>query len=113
MTDATYELVEGLDINATDTVFRSSSGRFVKVRVVRVAPPKETPFGMAVLHISGSNCDADGRAKKWGDGHQIGPVHPLTVQADKIGDITAVLAAKRLEVAAATERAVEMEEALA
>jgi hypothetical protein len=114
MTDApTYEPVTGLDINDTDTVLRNvATGRLVKVRVLRL--PNQ-PWGHAAFLVSGAACDARGRAlprTDGGDGFQIAPAQTLTVQTDASPDLKAALDWKRRVVAAATERAIELEEAL-
>ena len=108
-----YARVDGLDINETDQVLRNvSTKRLIKVRVKRIDPPAGQPFGVAVFEVSGSHVDEEGRALAWGEGYRIAPAQRMTVQTDRPVDIGVMLDIKRREVAAATERAVAMEEAL-
>lgn len=104
-----FERIDGLDINPTDTVYRAESGQHVKVRVRRI---EGGGFGLAVFEVSGAACSAEGRALAWGDGFAIAPAQRLTIHTDRPVDVGAILEEKRLEVAAATLHAWAMEEAL-
>lgn len=96
-TDITAELS---DLNAEDTVFRSPTGRTIKIKTRR----RNVGFGLLVLDISGSDCGPDGKAIADGEGWRIAPVHPLTVQADNPGSIPGDLDRIRRQVADEVER---------
>jgi hypothetical protein len=98
-----------MDINATDKVFVNvATGRRIKVRTLRVESPA---FGVLVYELSGAECDAKGKAIAHGEGWRIAPAQRHTVQGDAPVDLEVHLTRLRIAVAAATERAVELEEA--
>jgi len=98
------------DINPTDRVYRSAAGRMVKVRLSSIAQPDaRQAFIASAWAISGSDCDAAGRAIPRGDSHRITPPHVLTRQASPGVMIPVDMALRfeleRLKVAAMTEQA--------
>lgn len=88
------------DINPTDRVYRSASGRMIKVRELAADPA----FGIRVWTYSASDCDAAGKALPLGAGHRITPPHTLTRQVQPgvlvADDMTERRELERLKVAA-------------
>jgi len=113
-----YTPVAGLDINAEDVVFKNPvTNRLIKVRMKRVPPPpKPAPqFGLAVLEMSGSHCDENGKAIPLTDGRpgwEIGAPQRHSLDSNQAFDMPVQLDRLRRLVAASTERAVALEEAL-
>lgn len=108
--DITGELA---DINPTDRVYRSVSGRHLKVRVLPVplADPREA-FVRSVWSLTASDCDAAGKALPMGETHRITPQHMLTREAHPGGrvgfDLALRLELERLRVAAIADQAGEI-----
>lgn len=88
------------DLNAEDTVFRSPTGRTIKVKAKR----QDVGFGMLVLHLTGSDCGPDGKAITDGEAWRIGPVHAFTAQADNPGAVPEALERDKRRVADEIER---------
>ncbi len=95
--DITAELS---DLNNEDTVFRSPSGRTIKVKARR----RSVGFGLLAVDLSGSECDGQGKAIPDGEGWRIAPVHPFTAQADNPGVVAEDLDRARRRVADEIER---------
>lgn len=74
------------DINPTDRVYEHDD-KFVKVRVLKVAPPPGSPsFGAAFLSVSGAETGPDGKAIPHGDGWRILAAERATVLYDEAVD---------------------------
>lgn len=115
MTPDIYEAVDGLDINATDKVYRNpQTERHIKVRLTRVAAPPGAPsFGQLYYHASGAGADAAGKALRLADGRdgwQIAPASAHTITSHEAGDLLTKLEEIRRLVAVQTEKAVALEE---
>lgn len=88
--------------------YRAASGRVIQIHTRRL----DTGFGVAAWALTGSDCDASGKALAHGDGLRIlagangAPLtHTVTVQADAAIDVAALLEAERLAFAHQVERA--------
>lgn len=88
--------------------YRAANGRVIQIHTRRL----ETGFGVAAWALTGSDCDANGKALEHGDGLRIlagangAPLtHTVTVQADAVVDVAALLEAERVAFARQVERA--------
>jgi len=84
-----FTKIDGLDVNESDTVYKSESGEYVKVRVLRrKTDPQADPEqhrNMLILKISASICDEQGKALPDPDlGWQIAPAHTATINVQAV-----------------------------
>lgn len=84
------EIIRGEDGSEKAKIVISFSSPVCGEVFVKVHAMRTFDFGSIKWRMSGSHCDADGKALAWGEGHKIHPVqHVVEIQSSSREDIKA------------------------